>query len=150
MRDRSTSISGRVVPIALFITLGLVAAFVVSMIAGRGAAPADAAGASVDRPANLGQVVPSDVRVEVLNGAGRSGLARSVTRQLRRDGFDVVFYGNADRTDHPRSVVLDRLDRPARAGAVAAALGIDSIAVAVDSSLMLDVTVLLGRDRGQR
>lgn len=146
MADRLTPLRGRLVPIALFITLGLVAAFIVSVVAGRGGTPATAAGTSKGA-ANLGQVVPAEVRVEVLNGAGRSGLARSVTRSLRREGFDVVFYGNAERTDHPRSVVLDRLNRPDRARAVAAALGIDSIAMAVDSSLMLDVTVLLGRDR---
>jgi hypothetical protein len=61
-------------------------------------------------------------------------------------GFDVVFFGNAGRFDHVRSVVLDRTGDPARARAVAAALGIDSIATPLDSTLFLDATVVLGAD----
>ena len=34
-------------------------------------------------------------RIEVLNGSGRSGMARAVTHRLRNAGFDVVFFGNA-------------------------------------------------------
>jgi hypothetical protein len=86
------------------------------------------------------------IRVEVLNGAGVGGLARMATSQLRDHGFDVVFFGNAGRFDHPRSLVLDRTGEPAAARAVAAALAIDSVATDVDASLLLDVTVILGAD----
>ena len=89
---------------------------------------------------------PAEVRVEVLNGAGSSGIAREATYGLRSAGFDVVFFGNAGRFDHERSFVLDRTGTIERAKAVAAALRIDSVGVAVDPSLMLDVTVVLGRD----
>jgi hypothetical protein len=88
------------------------------------------------------------VRVEVLNGAGRAGLARQATDQLREVGFDVVFFGNAGRFDHSRSVVLHRAGDPAGARSVAATLGIDSIATELDGRLLLDVTVLLGPEWG--
>jgi hypothetical protein len=39
---------------------------------------------------------PSKVRVTVLNGNGTSGLAASVSRQLRARGFKIVTYGNDD------------------------------------------------------
>lgn len=133
----------RRVSVALFITLGLVAAFMASAVAGfwdDGTAPT---GLRVFAPAVDD---PAEVRVEVLNGAGTTGLARDATRRLRGDGFDVVFFGNADHFGYDRSVVVDRSGRPGRARAVAAALGIDSVATAVDSSLMLEVTVLLGDD----
>jgi hypothetical protein len=39
---------------------------------------------------------PSKVRVTVLNGNGKSGLAASVSRQLRARGFKIATYGNDD------------------------------------------------------
>lgn len=133
----------RLVSAALFTTLGLVAAFMASAVAGFwDDEPAEtglrALGSSADHPER--------VRVEVLNGAGAEGLARDATYQVRGDGYDVVFFGNADHFQHERSVVIDRVGRPDRARAVAAALGIDSVATATDSSLMLEVTVVLGGD----
>jgi hypothetical protein len=130
----------------LFVTLGLVGAFLVSAIAGIGGGwltetPAPLA----DGDARTLATVPL-IRIEVLNGAGVAGLARDATDHLRGVGFDVVFFGNAGRFDHDRSVVFDRAGDPARARAVAAALGIDSVVSAVDSTLFLDATVVLGSD----
>ena len=139
---------------ALFATLALAAAFAVSAIAGLGAwgdGPGTAAGrdgraADPGAPAVVDTPAHADIRVEVLNGAGKAGLAREVTRRLRGDGFDVVFYGNAARFDHARSVVLDRVGDTLRARAVATALRIDSVATAPDSTLLLDVSVVMGAD----
>lgn len=133
----------RLVSATFFVVLGLLAAFAASALAGFwDDEPAGtgfrAFGPAVDNPEN--------VRVEVLNGAGTAGLARDATYQLRDHGFDVVFFGNADHFGHDRSVVVDRVGRPARARAVAAALGIDSVATVLDSSLMLEVSVVLGGD----
>jgi hypothetical protein len=129
----------RAVTTGLFVTLGLVGAFIVSAIAaGRGEDGTEADALALPEP--------DSVAVEVLNGAGRPGLARNATETLRAAGFDVVFYGNASRFDHGRSTVLDRVGDPVRARAVAHALGIDSVATAVDSSLLLDVSVVLGSD----
>ena len=131
----------RRVNVALFLTLGLVGAFGVSLVArlvgGEEAVAVPSARALGD---------PSQVRVEVLNGAGTPGLARDATQRLRVGGFDVVYFGNATNFDRGRSVVLDRVGDPARARAVASSLGIDSVAAAPDSTLLLDVTVVLGED----
>src|SRR5687768_1490685 len=62
------------------------------------------------------------VRVEVLNGGGRQGMARTATDVLRDRGFDVVFYGNATDPDGDSSVVLDRVGRLDLAREVADAL----------------------------
>ncbi|HEX6937834.1 MAG TPA: LytR C-terminal domain-containing protein [Longimicrobiales bacterium] len=86
------------------------------------------------------------VRVEVLNAAGRSGLAREATRRLRDRGFDVVYFGNAEAFGRDSSIVLDRVGKPDVAEGVAAALGIRRVASEPDSSLLLEVTVLLGLD----
>lgn len=132
---------GRGVTAALFLVVGLVSAFLVSVVA-RVVDDDALAGAPAARA--IGD--PGQIRVEVLNGAGRSGLARDVTHRLRGEGFDVVFFGNAATFDRGRSVVLDRVGDPARARAVAAALGIDSVAARPDSTLLLDVSVVLGDD----
>lgn len=86
------------------------------------------------------------VRVEVLNGSGKSGLARGATDLLREDGFDVVYFGNAKESGLDSSLVLDRVGRVDMARAVADALGIRSVTSAPDSNLYLDVTVVLGAE----
>lgn len=86
------------------------------------------------------------VRVEVLNGGGRSNMARRATDALRDDGFDVVYYGNAAETGRDSSVVLARTGRVEWARAVADALGIRTVRVESDANLYLDVTVVLGAE----
>lgn len=87
-------------------------------------------------------------RLEVLNAAGRAGLARQATETLRTGGFDVVFFGNAPaRADS--SEVIDRAGRPEIARAAAERLGIRRVRSDPDSTLLLDATVVLGRDWGQ-
>lgn len=86
------------------------------------------------------------IRVEVLNGAGRAGLAREATRRLRDHGFDVVFYGNAADFSHDSSAVLARLGDTDAADAVAQALGIATVVDEPDSTRILDVSVILGLD----
>lgn len=86
------------------------------------------------------------VRVEVLNAVGISGLARSATDRLRSAGFDVVYYGNAESFGRDTSVVLDRVGNLEAASSVARAAGIDSVESRPDSTLYLDVTVILGSD----
>ncbi len=84
------------------------------------------------------------VRVEVLNGTTTRGLARRATFALRAQGFDVVLIGTtSDRRDS--TLVLDRSNHPAWARRVAAALGGARVETRPDSTLYVDVTVLLGR-----
>lgn len=88
------------------------------------------------------------VVVEVLNASGRTGLARSATRVLRRAGIDVVYFGNApgsaERRDSTR--ILLRRGEVSAARRVRDALGVGTIVEAPDAELLLDVSVLLGAD----
>jgi hypothetical protein len=86
------------------------------------------------------------VRVEVLNAGGRPNLARSATDALRGVGFDVVYFGNADSFGRDSSVVLDRVGRTEHARAVADALGIRKVLSEPDSTLFVDVSVVLGTE----
>jgi hypothetical protein len=93
-------------------------------------------------PAHVG----GRVTVEVLNGGGRSGAAREATEQLRTQGFDVVYFGNAESFDVDSSSVVDRIGNRASASDVAQALGIRNVRSEPDSTLYVDVSVVLGKD----
>lgn len=100
-----------------------------------------------DRVEGHAYAVPASggrVTVEVLNGTGRDGLARRVTRELRRQGFDVVTFGNAPPADS--TAVLRRRGGPEAAGRVASALGAGVVREQPDTLRRVDVTVLLGAD----
>jgi hypothetical protein len=86
------------------------------------------------------------VRVEVLNGGGRAGAARVATTFLRDAGYDVVYFGNAASFDYDSTRVIDRVEQPEVAGAVAQALGIGNVLSEPDPNLFVDVSVVLGAD----
>ncbi|MDX1660900.1 MAG: LytR C-terminal domain-containing protein [Gemmatimonadota bacterium] len=86
------------------------------------------------------------IRVEVKNGSGIPGAAGRTTEYLRERGFDVVDFGNAERFDQERTRVIDRIGNPRKAREVAAALRGVPIGSDPDSSLYLDVTVVIGED----
>ncbi|HET7233836.1 MAG TPA: LytR C-terminal domain-containing protein, partial [Longimicrobium sp.] len=105
-------------------------------------APVPSAGAGPARPPP-----PSGrVRVEVLNATTTRGLAKNATDVLRDRGFDVVQTGNARGFSQDASLVLDRVGNRAMADQVAAALGIARVETRRDTTLVLDVTVVLGKD----
>jgi LytR cell envelope-related transcriptional attenuator len=85
------------------------------------------------------------ILVEVLNTTTRPGLARSATRALRRQGLDVIFFGNADGKVDSTQVIARRGDRGA-AQTVAKFLGQGVVKLQADTLRRVDVTVLLGSD----
>ena len=85
------------------------------------------------------------VTVEVLNGTRRAGAARAATRLLRRQGLDVVFFGNADTPARSTRVIVRRGD-PAAAETCCQALGVGRILVEPDTLRRVDVSVILGED----
>lgn len=94
--------------------------------------------------------VPGDqspaITVEVLNASGRSGDARIGTRLLRRAGIDVVYFGNAPENGLDSTRIIVRRGTTKVGERVRSALGQGRIEVELDSSKLLDVSVLLGAD----
>jgi len=86
------------------------------------------------------------VIVEVLNGTSRAGLARVGTRQLRREGLDVVFFGNAEAKEDSTRVIIRRGTGQDPAERVAQALRVGKIERQLDTLRRVDVTVILGDD----
>jgi LytR cell envelope-related transcriptional attenuator len=141
----------------LLVAAALVCAFVASFALGMLAGDDPAGGEPQVRIADPPPASPPPVRVteaaarvEVLNASGTSGLARRATEALRTAGFDVVYFGNASgataASADSGSIVIDRIGELARAEAVARALGIGRVITRADASLLLDATVVLGKD----
>jgi hypothetical protein len=101
-----------------------------------------------ERPQVHAYPVPSPDRritVEVLNASGRAGLARGATRLLRRQGLDVVFFGNADSAADSTRIVVRKGD-PGAGRDVRDALGAGRVTIQPDTLRRVDVSVILGRD----
>jgi len=80
------------------------------------------------------------IRVEVLNGT-------EVERLALKAGFDVVEVDNAEDRSFEETVVVDRTDnRAANAALVARELNCKNIIPQLEPTLLLEVTVILGKD----
>jgi hypothetical protein len=86
------------------------------------------------------------IRVEVLNGSNVDRAGLQVAEDLRGLGFDVVDVRNADRRDYEETIVLDRVGVPEYAFAVSRALHAKDAVLQRNDDLLLEVTVILGRD----
>jgi calcineurin-like phosphoesterase len=86
------------------------------------------------------------VTVEVLNGIGVDGLARAVTMRLREQGIDVVSYGNAGMDTLSVTEIVARREDTVPAARVRELLGVGNVRTDPDPRLLLDVSVVLGRD----
>lgn len=90
--------------------------------------------------------VERGVVVEVINATGREGLARQVTRLLREQGVDVVYFGSTDRRPDSTTVIIRRGVDPERGRPVARMVGTKRVTVEADSTRRVDLTILLGAD----
>lgn len=86
------------------------------------------------------------LKVEVLNGSGEPGAAGVIGDLLLEFGYDVVAVDNAESFDYPLTHVLDRSGAGDDVSEVARSIGVDSIAIVLDPDLLLDATVILGKD----
>lgn len=137
----------RAATVVLIAALAIVLAFAGSFIFGlRGGSRADPLPTPDTADTPQPRVVnDARARVEVYNGAGRSGLAKQATAQLRDAGFDVVQFGNASQI-RDSSEVIDRVGKPDIARAIGAALGISKITTTIDTTRYVEATVILGGD----
>ncbi len=130
--------------IAFVLTLVAVAGLLTSAIWGMVGAgePADAE----EERITMADPPRERIRVEVLNAAGITGLARQVTQELRAAGFDVVTYGNAGALARDSTTIFDRSGNDAAVEALSAAIDISRIEEAIDTTLYLEATLVLGGD----
>jgi len=86
------------------------------------------------------------LRIELLNGSGRSGLAGELASYLRDGGFDVLLVSNADRSDYRNTLVVNRSETLEPGNIVADYLGTRHVVQQIRAQEMIDVTVIVGRD----
>ncbi len=86
-------------------------------------------------------------RVEVINGCGVNNLAYKVSLHLREKGFDVVEISNARNKDVERTVIIERVNKGMKnAKLLGKLINCSNTTTVIDSSLFLEVTLLLGKD----
>ncbi len=89
------------------------------------------------------------VVVEVVNATGIDGLARAVTGRLRERGIDVVSVWTGSSDTLTTTIIYLRRGDLRFAHRVRDALGLGEVLVAEDQTLLLDVSVHLGRDAAE-
>jgi hypothetical protein len=88
------------------------------------------------------------IQLEVKNGTSENGVAGKFTDYLRKNGFDVVEMGNYSSQDIEKTLIIDRAGDRTKARKVAIALGVsqNNIIQQLNSSLYLDISVVIGKD----
>jgi LCP family protein required for cell wall assembly len=92
------------------------------------------------------ELTPADVRVEVLNGTGRTGQAGEISAGLEGAGFTTVGVGEAERFGFEQTVVRHLASSAGAADLVARHLDPGAVLEEVDGSLGADVVVVTGMD----
>ncbi len=94
------------------------------------------------------QPVTQKSQIEVLNGCGVTGIAKTTMIYLRKVNFDVVYMGNHKNFDVPNSMVIDRIGKKEIASKIAGLLGIspDRVKTEIDQSMQVDASIILGKD----
>ncbi len=95
---------------------------------------------------NKEKISPSDIRVEVLNATGEFHLARIISMELRRKGFDVIRFSNAEDT-LSKTVIIERKNPDKRyAKILGNMIGLNRIEFEPDPQRICEVTLIIGKD----
>lgn len=92
--------------------------------------------------------------LDIQNGSTVQGRARNTAILLQGIGYDVLPYHNADRNDYEKTVIIDHINNPDVSKSIGDFLHCDNIVVeevrseayGLDSSSMVDFTIILGKD----
>jgi len=88
------------------------------------------------------------LRIEVLNGNGKAGIARSVARLLRKNKFKIVRVDNSKSFDYPKTLIVDWKGKVQDILVLSDFLHVEpsNIVVYDLQQKSLDVTIVLGKD----
>jgi LCP family protein required for cell wall assembly len=90
--------------------------------------------------------VGDEINIEILNGSTNPGQAQSLRNYFVEYGFNIVHYGNAPRSDYEKTLVIDRIGRPALAKRMADIINCKEVHTRIDRTLLVDVTIIIGND----
>ncbi len=87
----------------------------------------------------------SEIKVEVLNGTTRNGLANSVATKLKEEGYNVTKIGNNGNKDSIKTTIINKTNNE-YAKEIKKFLGKGTVKDEYESNSKVDVTVILGSD----
>ncbi|MBV9894209.1 MAG: LCP family protein [Chloroflexi bacterium] len=90
-------------------------------------------------------VSPASISVEVLNGAGVTGLAARTADRLKQAGFTVANVADAPRAQ-PQTTIVARASARSAADQIASAVGLPASRVSTGNPTNADVQITLGAD----
>jgi 16S rRNA U516 pseudouridylate synthase RsuA-like enzyme len=90
-------------------------------------------------------VKKSDIKIEVLNGTSRNGLANSVATKLKEEGYNVTKIGNNGNKDSIKTSIINRTEEN-YAKEIKSFLGKGTVKNEIEVDAKVDVTVILGSD----
>jgi hypothetical protein len=85
------------------------------------------------------------INLKVLNSSNKNRLAEKAVNLLRKNSFDVFYWGNESRKNK-FTVVLDMINNPEKSNEIVNLLGCGEILVSANPKPFADMTVLLGND----
>lgn len=91
-------------------------------------------------------IIPSKIKVQVLNGSGKGGVAKRIRDKLVRNGYNVIEFGNANSQDYLKTLILDRAGNMNKALKVAGLLKCNNIFPKINKFILIDVTIIVGKD----
>lgn len=94
------------------------------------------------------QLADEGARLVVRNGTSDPVLAVQAADWLTREGFNVVQYGQADRTDYPRTVLVEYSDQPVTVESLRNmfAIAADNLEIAATAKSDTDLELIIGSD----
>jgi hypothetical protein len=123
-----------------------------ALAAGMRTPPAEAEAGAPQKSEDARQKIPYPHigRIQVLNGCGAVGAAKTVADFLRSKKFDVKDEGNAKSDNYDTTMVVSRNKDKTIAQQVAQTLNIHSVVLMRNGEDMYDVTVFVGSDFQER
>ncbi len=90
--------------------------------------------------------IPQEIKVQVLNGSGKGGIAKRIRDKLVRNGFNVIEFGNAETQNYENTLILDRTGNMRKSLKIAGILKCRNVFPKINKFIMIDVTVIVGKD----
>lgn len=93
------------------------------------------------------EIKREDIKVQILNGARKNGLAGQVKAQLADKGYNVVAIGNANDKVYEKSRIIDRCGDKDKVNIVAKDTDIGILDTDIDNACGYDITIIIGKDK---
>ncbi len=112
----------------------------------------EVAGAKTTPVAKSTAVLTETARIALQNGTATAGLAKTASGVLRQQGFNVVRYDSADRTDYAQTVIIDYANKQQTVAALATLLNVkpENIRHETKPKMDVDIITILGQDYAQK